>query len=107
MPTRINKARRQIDASAVQGEGAWVVIRTPIFEDLENLMKSGVSVDALQQNPAIGLKMLETLVEDWNWVDDDGQLLPKPTPELIRTLPFPEITFLSKQLELMDGSAKN
>ncbi len=108
MPKRVNKSRNKIDSTEVQGEGSWVVLRNPTFPDMESLMKQGVSTEALIAGDfSAGLKLLETLVEDWNWVDDNDEPFPKPTPELVRALPFQEVTFLTKNLDMGQVKEKN
>jgi hypothetical protein len=98
MPERINKLNRKIDSAAVQGEGSWVLLKSPTLEDIQagGLPDAGDSAQAMN----FGVNLLGRLVKAWNWVDDDGAPLPPPTPEIVANLPYAEVMFLMEALEL-------
>lgn len=104
MPQRIHKAKKKVDCTPVQGEGAWVILRNPVWEDFK------VALDGRDPNNVnsseVGMQLIENLVEAWNWVGDDDEPLPPPTPEIVRGLPFQELTFLVAALDLKEYQVK-
>jgi len=92
MPERKNKSQRKVESDQVQGEGSYVIIRTPTLEDVRNLWDAGIEDGSSE----FGFKMLEKIVIDWNWVDDEGKPLPNPieNPSMIEHLPIQELVFL-------------
>jgi hypothetical protein len=88
MPERKYKAVRKVESDEVQGPGSWVVLRAPTLADVINVPD--------------GDDVASHLVVDWNWVDDDGNPLPKPTPEYVKGIPFQELNFILQALRL-DG----
>lgn len=98
MPERKHKLLRKVDASEVQGEGAWVLLRAPTLEDI----RGGIlpTSDNTEAQMDFGIKIIGRLVQDWNWVDDNGDPLPKPSPEVVAGLPYAEIQFLMEAVEL-------
>lgn len=98
MPQRINKLYRTVDSTEVQGEGSWVKLKAPTLEDVRGVTMpaEGDSKSALDFGSAI----LGNLLVEWNWVDDDGEPLPKPTPEIVAGLPYAEVQFLMTALNL-------
>ena len=98
MPERKNKLYRKVDSEEVQGEGSWVLLKSPTLDEIR-----GAEMPADGDTTAsvdFGASILGQLVKDWNWVDDDGEPMPKPTPELVAKLPYAEIMFLMDSLDL-------
>lgn len=98
MVARKHKLLRKVDASEVQGDGAWVLLKAPTLEDIRGyaLPKDGDTTGAMD----FGMVVIGKLVKGWNWVDDDGNPLPEPTPEIVASLPYAEIAWLMEALEL-------
>jgi len=103
MPHRKFKLREKLDSEEVQGEGSWVIVRRPNWDAVEEVMGSKDGLSDLE----LGKKIMESLVDDWNWVDDDDQPLPKPSPETVRKLPIQEMLFLVNATGLGDLNQKN
>ncbi len=93
MPQRKFKALEKFPTEDVQGDGSFVMMARPTYEDLEMAM-DGVEEINQSNQMAIGKKLLMKLVKSWNWVDDDDQPMPDPTPEIIAGLPMQETLFL-------------
>jgi len=92
MPERINKSQRKVDSTEIQGEGSFIVIRTPTLGDVRILWDRGID----EPSKEFSYEMLKLLVIEWNWVGDDGAPLPNPKdhPEAIENLPIHELVFL-------------
>lgn len=106
MPKRVYKSQIKVDSEKVQGEDSYVVIKRPTWADFEAAMNGAGSVEDAGEID-VGKKLIENLVVDWNWVDDDDQPLPAPNPDIIRALPFQEIQFLIENLEIKPAEEKN
>ena len=98
MPERINKLLRKIDSTEVQGEGSFVKMKAPTIGDI----REGALPDGEDKNASMeyAVFLLGRLVKEWNWVDDDGQPLQQPNPEIIAELPYSEIKFLMDSLDI-------
>lgn len=105
MPVRVNKSRKKVDCTEIQGEGSFVVIRAPTWEDYEAALQTQNGKPVTDQE--LGGKIIGRIVESWNWVDDDGNPLPQPTPENVKQLPFPELDFLLRATGLAELDRKN
>jgi len=78
---------KRVDCRAVQGVGAYMVIKPLTFAE----RKAGVNVDVLLQR-----------VVEWNWTDWDDQPLPLPHDEESREqLTDQEIEFILTQFGLV------
>lgn len=97
MPERKYKAYQTLNSEPVQGEGSWVKVRNPRWDDVSDMVtgENGKGSEA-----ELGLRVIEGLVEDWNWVDDEGEPLPAPSPEIVRSLPLQELMFLVSSMGL-------
>jgi len=102
MPKRQSVQRHFSDE--VQGEGSWVILAAVKVREIRVLRKLG-------DNPKFdefegGIKLLTKHIVDWNWVDDEGEPLPKPreTADVIDELTNGETEFL---VNLLIGSSKN
>jgi hypothetical protein len=105
MPKRKYTARQKIDSEAVQGEGSYVVMRRPTWEDIEALVGEDGSLDNLTEMQA-GKLLIKDLVEEWNWVDDKDEPLAQPSEDIFKTLPIEEIMFLVEQVDVDGLTAK-
>jgi hypothetical protein len=117
MATRQGTVR--VDAAAVQGEGAFVVVRklgyaqrqkanqmlTAAFggklaqqADTKNLV---LTSEFLAGNDAYTRELLTANVVAWNWVDDAGAALALPAadPNVIEGLTEDEVTFLTQAIQ--------
>ena len=102
MVERLKKKLTKHDSSEVQGEGSWVMIKSPSFE---NLVGKDVPTDA--SDPAslkFAMELLKYMVVDWNWVDDNGVPFNNPQDDdgeiIVTDLTFDEQLYLSKLLDL-------
>lgn len=120
MPKR--QRTREIDASAVQGEGAWIKIRSMSLKEAREIQRIAASLQAQAQSSdplkaaaateeisRKGIESFAEYVEDWNWVDDDGEPLPKPyqNPAALELLTIEEFSFISKLFATDDSAQKN
>ena len=98
MPERINKLYKRVDSSEVQGEGSYVLMKAPSLEDT----LAGGLTDTTNKNANLEYTafLLGRLVQEWNWVNDDGEPLPEPSEEVIAKLPYTELKFLADALEI-------
>lgn len=95
MPQRKYKRKERFDTAEVQGQGSWVDLLTPTYEDLESVLNNGID-ESPKNKMEVSKALLGRLLVAWNWVDDDGKDLPQPSenPEVIQTLPIQETMYL-------------
>ena len=98
MPERKNKLYRKVESDEVQGKGSWVKLKAPTLEDIRTQTFPGEGDNSAALD--FGANIVSRLVVAWNWVDDEGEPLPKPTPEIVNGLPYAEIEFLMNALDL-------
>ena len=102
MAERINKLQKKVDSTEVQGKGSWVLLRSPVIDDLTalDMPPEGDRKAAIE----FGRELLKSLVLDWDWVDDEDSPLPKPPddPAIMSQLPLSEIMFLIGAIGLDD-----
>lgn len=100
----------KIDASSVQGEGAFILWRRITWGERKTLQETA------KQGELQPLEVLVTYLEDWNWVDINGDPMPIPkTVEELNPLFDEEIEFLASvatraltgRLELTQETEKN
>lgn len=100
----------KIDASSVQGEGAFIVWRRITWGERKALQ------EAAKKGELQPLEVLVTYLEDWNWVNSNGEPMPIPkTVEELNPLFDEEIEFLADvaakaltgRLELTPETEKN
>ena len=101
MAKRKHKRYRKLDSADVQGEGSFVKIKNlNIAEIMEHVSPNGASeTPDGAEAAAIGLQVLDSMVVDWDWVDDDDEPLPVPVdnPGTVASLPFQESTWLLQE----------
>jgi hypothetical protein len=102
MAERVNKLQKKVDSTEVQGKGSWVLLRSPVIDDLTALEMppEGDRKASIE----FGRELLKSLVMDWDWVDDEGNPLPKPPdePEILARIPLSEVMFLIGAIGLDD-----
>jgi len=90
-----NNVRRH-DASVVQGEGAFVVIRSVTWGEAKAVR---AEFEALSDSEKLARndRFIAEHVVDWNWVDDDDKPLPLPRdePAIVDQLTREEIEYLN------------
>jgi len=96
MPSRRYKSRRRIKTDDIQGEGSFVVISAMTYAHAQDLFaEDGVT---LSQNFTAeqGFELLQRLILEWNWVDDDDEPLPIPSEGegVLKGLPIEELDYL-------------
>lgn len=100
----------KIDASSVQGEGAFILWRRITWGERKALQETA------KEGKLQPLEVLVTYLEDWNWVDGNGDPMPLPkTVEELDPLFDEEIEFLADvaakaltgRLELTQEAEKN
>lgn len=107
----------RIDAAAVQGDEAYVVVRklgyaqrqhaTRMMADAfggkipQKLDASAITSEFLAGNDAYTRRLLGENVLEWNWVDDAGKALPVPSADVsvIERLTDEEVTFLAQAIQ--------
>lgn len=100
----------KVDASSVQGEGAFILWRRITWGERKALQETA------KEGKLQPLEVLVTYLEDWNWVDGNGDPMPLPkTVEELDPLFDEEIEFLADvaakaltgRLELTQETEKN
>lgn len=101
MPKR--QSSFKVDASSVQGEGAWVRFKKPKLRTIRE-MKTADS-DESTDKFELGLNMVKEHLLDWNWVDDDDDPLASPSESLdvMDELNLTELEFLALALVGEEG----
>lgn len=110
MAKRKFKRQRRIESDEVQGEGSYVIITSPTFEDLKEMkVPPDLESQDADEQMDFSKKILANSITEWNWVGDDDKLLTIPTedPEVLNDLPFQELMFLINTMQLGALSDKN
>lgn len=106
MAHRVNKSVIRVDSSEIMGEGSFVTIRRMTWGQMQEMFPQAETLD----ERAMLVQSLPNMVIDWDWVDDDGNPLPKPhgNREVLDALPDIEIAFLiSAVSKLKPAEIKN
>jgi len=99
MPKRVDAIR--LDASEVQGDGAWVELRKLKWREMKELPKRLAHVANTEDDYTAEMErlLIEHLVA-WNWCNERGEPLPVPkTSAEFDDLTSDEIKFLSGAIE--------
>ena len=100
------RKKTRIDASAVQGEGSYVVLKPPTWEQARRFITAG-QPDGDDQTR--GLDMMEALlpmcVIEWNWTGDDDR--PIALPADIAQLTMAEVMWLVPHVSEFLSPPKN
>lgn len=91
----------------VQGEGSFVVTTAVKVREIRQIRKHAADEDF--DDFEGGISLLAKHIVKWNWVDDEGKLLPCPKedPEVINELTNEESEYLVGLLMGEQGEAKN
>lgn len=97
MPQRKNQLK--IDAAAVQGDGAYVIMRPLTYGESKDVRRRSPHMNE-EQKLAYSEDLIATHVIAWNWVNDVGEPLPLPSQNqtVLHLLTVDEIGFLSNAL---------
>ena len=80
----------KIDASSVQGEGAYILWRRMTWGERREVAND------IRADKVDVIAMLLDLLQDWNWVDADGEKLPLPqVADDLERLYDEEVSFLA------------
>jgi hypothetical protein len=106
MAERKYKVLNRVDSAEVQGEGSFVLLKRPSWSEMRKYMEGKIDAEDLT---VYGKQYLQMTVLDWNWVDDNGNPLPKPSdnPDVIDQLSIEESTFLMNALSFERKDPKN
>ncbi len=104
MPRR--QSNRRVVSTEVQGDDSFVVLRPMKWGEAKAI------VGVAGADSARAIEMVDRLaayIVDWNWVDDDGNPLPKPAedPSVIDRLTSTEVRYLLGELRGDEASRKN
>ena len=100
MAQRKHKKYRRVDSSEVQGDGSFVLLKSPGFSELRSLGKlARMREEDVAEIESLG-SIVSDLIVEWNWVDDDNNPLPqaKDKPEIIDELSYQEQIFVIESL---------
>jgi hypothetical protein len=114
----------RVDAAAVQGEGAFVVVRKLGYAQKQQATRMmaeacggklpqkiegtdvAITSEFLAGNDAFTRDLLTSNVIEWNWVDDAGKPLALPREAgVIETLTDDEVTFLARVIQGQEPTA--
>lgn len=68
---------KQYPTDEVQGKGSWVKMRRPTIEQLMGIMEMQEATDDMTALSEV-VTLLDGLLVDWNWEDEQGKALAKP-----------------------------
>jgi hypothetical protein len=110
MPKR--QRTKRIDASPIQGEGAYVLIKsmtlkeTQAFQAKLTPLQNG-SADPMEAE-RLGREFFAEYVVEWNLVDDDDNPLPSPhgNPDALAELTVEEFRFITEAMQGGNGIAE-
>ena len=103
MAKRLHRQYRVIDSAPVQGDGSFVKVKNMTLSELMDYGKANGKKSDLDPSQ-MGLAILDQMIVDWNWVDDDDRPLPIPAenPGTIAALPFQEANWLLESTGLQE-----
>jgi hypothetical protein len=96
MAKRKHKKFRVVDSSEIQGEGSFVKIKNISLNEILEHSQSADGKPSDEEAAQLGLQILDDMIVEWDWVDDDDEPLPVPAenPGTIASLPFQESSWL-------------
>lgn len=68
----------RIDASSVQGEGAWIEWRRMTYGERKDALEKWLALEEGPERVAFVESLLYDHLSGWNFVDEQGQPLPLP-----------------------------
>ncbi len=104
MPSRQNV--KQVPSDEVQGEGSWIKVR-PYTVAQHNrrvgLLRRAQAAETEAETQAVEAELWALFAEvvvGWNWVDDEGKPLPKPSDTgVYELLTMPEMQFIGNAVQ--------
>ena len=104
MAKRKHKTFRVIDSSEIQGDGSFVKFKNITLNEILKYSQSDKGKVDNEEAAQLGLKVLDDMIVDWDWVDDEDQPLPIPSenPGTIGGLPFQESSWLLRVSGIAD-----
>lgn len=104
MPPVRQRIKRFV-SNEVQGEGSWIEIRGNTVNENKALQELKDDPDAYQ---AASEENFAARIVRWNWVDDDGNLLPLPSenPDIADALTEWELQFIGRCIAGMNTEKK-
>ncbi|MHC4195892.1 MAG: hypothetical protein ACYSYU_10795 [Planctomycetota bacterium] len=96
MAKRKHKKYRVVDSSEIQGEGSFVKIKNISLNEILGHSQGAKGKPDDEEAAQMGLQILDDMIVDWDWVDDEDNPLPVPAenPGTIASLPFQESSWL-------------
>lgn len=105
MPSR---NRILVVSGGPQGEDAQITVLVPTLGEMREQAKAS-KISGLDSDDAeiSAREYLGRHILSWNWVDDDGNLMPAPNknPDVFSLLTRAEVTFIGQSLSGMAGDA--
>jgi hypothetical protein len=93
------KSTFKVGSEEIQGEDSYVVFHQMSFGMVLEAMKKGEGKTKPDEEKDFTERLLKDAVVEWNWVDDNGDLLPLPSKGLvIESLLTNEIMWLVEQI---------
>lgn len=93
------KSTFKVGSEEIQGEGSYVLFHQMSFGMVLEAMKKQGDKTKPAEEKEFTERLLKDAVVEWNWVDDDGALLPLPSKGLeIESLLTNEIIWLVEQV---------
>ena len=99
------KAVVKHNSEKVQGEGSWVKMQKMRLKDYREMDKN----IAEEGNIPYSIRLIKELFVEWNWADEDENLLPGPaeSPEVLDNLTAEEFQFLCSAVVGSQEDLKN
>ncbi len=96
MAKRLHKQYRTVSSDQIQGEGSFVKFKNLSIQEVLEFTGGNNGKTDPKEAGKLGLELLNIMIVDWNWVDDNDEPLPIPAqnPGTIAGLPFQESTWL-------------
>ncbi len=110
----IRQSVKTVQTPELQGDDSWVKLRRltlgeslDLDKEQRKLAREGLSELSPEERleyARVGLKVVAQCILDWNWVDDEGVPLPKPSddPLVVERLTDQEIVFLTGFFQVED-----
>lgn len=99
----------RVSSEEVQGEGSFVVLRAvpyKVAREALSLRGDSAGVSLVEAEQYVRSLIASSIVE-WDWVDDDDNLLPVPEGDNLDSLLSLEVKFLTEELLGTLGGTKN
>ena len=99
MAKRKHKKFWTVDSSEVQGEGSFVKFKNISLNEILGHTQGADSKPSEAEAAQLGLRVIDDMIADWDWVDEDDNPLPVPAenPGTVGELPFQESSWLLRE----------